>query len=342
MKRFTLRGWIIIALVSAVALQSGASAQQPSRPGSEFIAAWEKAGAVFGWMSTTDNDLWSFARRMPAGNCLPAFVLSTVPRGGLGTLPEVDVPFAVMTELAPFDPDASGYPSAPWLELSTDDVKAISGWKRLRALNLNLVLVTDAHLKTLSALSELQHLCFGRTQATEAGFKHLGQLKQLRSFGSWEGLNDTGLKELTGLKQLRFLDVAHTAVSDAGMKELASFKELRRLDLGGTKVGDAGMADVGKLSRLQSLNLYGTRVTDAGLAALTGLKELQALDLSFLKLGSAGLAPLAGFKKLESPGATRQAAITDALGYPDQRRRLQTSHRLEQSARAHAVSNEGQ
>ena len=44
-------------------------------------------------------------------------------------------------------------------------------------------------------------------------------------------MTDTGLKELTALKQLKILDLTQTKVTDAGLKELAALKNLTDLDL---------------------------------------------------------------------------------------------------------------
>ena len=83
--------------------------------------------------------------------------------------------------------------------------------------------VTDADLKELAALKQLQLLDLRGTQVT-----------------------DTGLKELAALKQLQMLSLCETQVTDTGLKELAALKQLQDLSLLGTKVTDAGVAELQK------------------------------------------------------------------------------------------------
>jgi hypothetical protein len=81
-------------------------------------------------------------------------------------------------------------------------------------------------------------------------------------------VTDAGLKHLKELKELRSLDLSGTQVRDAGLKELKELKELRSLDLSDTEVRDAGLKELKELKELRKLNLYSTKVTDAGVAEL--------------------------------------------------------------------------
>ena len=49
-------------------------------------------------------------------------------------------------------------------------------------------------------------------------------------------VTDAGLRHLTGLSELRRLDLGDTAVADAGLRHLTGLSELRRLDLSRTEV----------------------------------------------------------------------------------------------------------
>ena len=59
-------------------------------------------------------------------------------------------------------------------------------------------------------------------------------------------MTDTGLKELTTLKNLSVLRLDSTKVTDAGLKELAPLKSLTRLDLRDTKATEAGRMELQK------------------------------------------------------------------------------------------------
>ncbi len=100
---------------------------------------------------------------------------------------------------------------------------------------------------------------------------------------------DADLKELAGLKQLRWLCLNNSKVTDAGLKELAGITQLQALNLCGTKLTDAGLKELAGLTQLRSLWLFDTQVTDAGLKELVWLKQLQTLDLRNTKVTDAGV-----------------------------------------------------
>ena len=92
--------------------------------------------------------------------------------------------------------------------------------------------------------------------------------------------------------QLFWLNLGGTAVTDAGLKQLSGLKNLRRLHLEKTAISDEGLAALKGLAELRYLNLYGTKVSDKGLAALTGLKNLENLYLWQTPVTDAGAAEL--------------------------------------------------
>jgi serine/threonine protein kinase/Leucine-rich repeat (LRR) protein len=109
----------------------------------------------------------------------------------------------------------------------------------------------------------------GKPGVTDAGLKELAGLKQLQ----WLNLvgtlvTDAGLKELAGLKQLQWLSLVRSRVTDAGLKELAGLKQLRGLNLVDTEVTDAGLKQLAALIDLTEVRLSSTKVTAAGVAAL--------------------------------------------------------------------------
>jgi YHS domain-containing protein len=88
------------------------------------------------------------------------------------------------------------------------------------------------------------------------------------------------LSKLKGIGvNLRWLDLAGTAVTDAGLANLAAAPNLTRLHLERTGVSDAGLARVATLSDLEYLNLYGTPITDAGLTQLEAMPKLKQIYL---------------------------------------------------------------
>src|SRR5262249_46388482 len=87
---------------------------------------------------------------------------------------------------------------------------------------------TDAGLKHLAGLRQLQMLRLGKTKVTDAGLKHLAGLRQLHGLDLTNTkVTDAGLKHLGRLKQLQTLDLNYTELTDTGLKELAGLKQLR-------------------------------------------------------------------------------------------------------------------
>jgi hypothetical protein len=72
---------------------------------------------------------------------------------------------------------------------------------------------------------------------TDAGLKELVGLKQLQELDhSGTEVTELGLKELAVFKQLRKLELYQTKTTNAGLKELAALKQLQELVLWNTKV----------------------------------------------------------------------------------------------------------
>jgi YHS domain-containing protein len=78
---------------------------------------------------------------------------------------------------------------------------------------------------------------------------------------------------------LRWLDLAGTAVTDAALEQVGAMRHLTRLHLQRTAITDAGISQLAGLGELEALNLYGTAVTDDALETLKRLPKLRQLYL---------------------------------------------------------------
>ena len=88
------------------------------------------------------------------------------------------------------------------------------------------------------------------------------------------------LKLLSGLKkQLVWLNMAGTGLDDNGLKTLSGLAALVRVNLSNTSVTDQGLASLKGLKHLQYVNLVATKVTAAGVEQLKELKELNSIYL---------------------------------------------------------------
>jgi len=96
-------------------------------------------------------------------------------------------------------------------------------------------------------------------------------------------------QQLAGLRHLRTLELAGTCISDEGMKYLSVLQSLQYLDLSRTAVTAAGLAQVtesGGLPNVEQLDLSYTKVTHEGVRRLVN-PRFPRLKL----VGSNGLPP---------------------------------------------------
>ncbi len=101
------------------------------------------------------------------------------------------------------------------------------------SLDLSTIRVTDAGLRHLASLDQLQWLYLNGTEVTDIGL--------------------TNLERLTGLTLLHLAD---TAITDAGLEHLAGLTNLRTLHLSRTAVTDAGIEKL-KQTLPETLRIYG-------------------------------------------------------------------------------------
>ena len=152
--------------------------------------------------------------------------------------------------------------------------------KRL-TVDLGATDVTDAGLKNLNGLTNLQSLFLINTNITDAGLKHLKGLTSLQFLNlRTNDVTDAGLEHLRGLTQLEVLWLDFTQVTDAGLKHLNGLTNLQSLGLEDTQVTDAGLVHLKGLAKLDSLSLSETNVTDVALEHLKGLTHLEHLWLT--------------------------------------------------------------
>ena len=150
-----------------------------------------------------------------------------------------------------FDPGVEGYPgkqSVPSFHFRQTPNEKFSVLPPPEVpFGLSISNVTDAGLKNLARLTQLQHLQLTGPQLTDAGLKELARLKQLQMLEiSSTKVTDAGLKELAGLTQLQELSLTCFQLTDAGLKELASLTQLQMLWLADTQVTDAGVEELQK------------------------------------------------------------------------------------------------
>ena len=87
-------------------------------------------------------------------------------------------------------------------------------------------------------------------------------------------LTDDGLRYLSRLPNLRYLNLAGSDITDSGLEVLRQLSALESIVLRGTRVTDAGVAHVALCERIRSVDLSGTFTGDGAIRALAGKASL--------------------------------------------------------------------
>jgi Leucine-rich repeat (LRR) protein len=129
--------------------------------------------------------------------------------------------------------------------------------------------MTDAMLEDLSDVEHLTSIgAAGSTSVTDAGIRHLARLSNLQHLDlSGTQITDAGLTAIRRLRHLQTISLARTRVTDAGAAILAACDNLRVVNLSGTATGDRAIDALSGKTRLVEFR-SGNLVTDAGLALL--------------------------------------------------------------------------
>ena len=125
-------------------------------------------------------------------------------------------------------------------------------------------------------------------------------LESLTFYGNYS-IDDTGIGQLNGLDNLRFLSINNIKLSDVGMKSIGELKNLTLLSIGQgdayglypeLKITGEGVRALAPLKNLTALNLDYTSIGDDGLKHLKGMKTLRTLQLTYSKVTGPGLKDL--------------------------------------------------
>lgn len=142
--------------------------------------------------------------------------------------------------------------------------------------------LTDAEFRQIGALKNLKSLTLSKclTDQTLAYLIPLEDLETLQT--NLMEVTDDGVRQFAQLKKLRNLKLFHPpkTFTGTGLAALADMPNLEALTVAGSfSFGDPGMAAVAKLKKLQSLRIWHVGQTDEGLKNVKELKQLKHLTL---------------------------------------------------------------
>ncbi len=198
---------------------------------------------------------------------------------------------------APAQQPAAVVQVAPTVE---DPQKVISDFKNKPPFERN-----DQDLARIGSLfagtDAFTNMDLNGSSVTDAGLKHLAKLTNLESIGlAGTKVTNAGLSSATlDLLKLVSINLAGCTVTLPMMETLSKLETLEVLSLENAKVGDAELPPLANLARLKDLNLNYCPITDNGFRILGTLKNLEILKVANTGINGSGMQ----FMKRKKTGA---------------------------------------
>ena len=164
--------------------------------------------------------------------------------------------------------------------------------------------ISDAGLASLGNQHQLTSLVIAENDSdvelSETGIMHLANLKDLRQLRLILRIRraDTSQNPLSGdawshLAQLGNLEILELELSpyldDSVLKHVRSLQQLKHLSLRYADIADSGLEHLADLTALESLDLSGSQITDLGLTHLGALEQLRWIKLENTKVTLKGV-----------------------------------------------------
>lgn len=184
-------------------------------------------------------------------------------------------------------------PSPDWAKVAAEIIQN-------NVPGLQVMKIDDAGLSQLASLKHLVYLSILSGSITDAGLRHIDNLKNLQILvlSNCDNLTDASLEHVQDLENLQMLFLNCTNFTGSGLKYVKNLKNLRVLwaDYNNTEPSLEYLKD---FEKLQVLILIEARTTDAGLEHLKTLKNLERLALESANITDVGLKHLENLKNLE-------------------------------------------
>ena len=183
------------------------------------------------------------------------------------------------------------------------DLKPLS---HLKHLNLSCSGLKDHGLEALCSqhpLLESLDLSFC-SKLTDAGFKHLVQLKNLKSLKLRDGaISPETIERLSQLQLLHIFEMKN--FSDLHLQAVGTLSNLTSLQIAGCHrwgscMTDAGVEHLAKLTKLTYLDISRNSFGDGALAHISKLTNLTSLDIEWSDFGNEGIKHLTTLVKLKN------------------------------------------
>ncbi len=164
-------------------------------------------------------------------------------------------------------------------------IASIAKLKRLKHLGLNAYVgsqelgwmrFSKEATKSLAGLQELEHLhLVGQGISSETL-----QFSRLKSLSLGIEADDACAARIAECRQLQSLQLVFTSITDDGLKAISGLTELKRLNIDSHIITDTGIGHVKTLPKLDHLSLRASKLTDESLAHIAEIKSLTRLDIN--------------------------------------------------------------
>lgn len=158
---------------------------------------------------------------------------------------------------------------------------SVGPFDSISSVDFNEVRTRYGSPNTLEDKIKLRDWIKARYAARDELLKKLSGLHEMKELDlSASGCTHEGIRSLTNLPELRVLRLSETAITDASLLHATTFLRLEDLDVSYTGITDQGIADLSNLTRnLRYLRLQRTKITDAAIPSLRRMRTLEYLDL---------------------------------------------------------------
>lgn len=121
--------------------------------------------------------------------------------------------------------------TAPTWTVTPEGMRPLTALRNLRQFEATGLPLSDGHLAFLNELTNLQSVNLIRVNVGNESLQHLARCKKLErlSLAGCRRIGDEGMKHLSGLPQLKVLDLRSTMVSDGGLVHLEQLPKLSQV-----------------------------------------------------------------------------------------------------------------
>lgn len=186
-----------------------------------------------------------------------------------------------------------------------------------RVRDIDLKILFDRHRDVIKQLRLAGGSIEGQVDLTDTGFGYISKMPLRLLDAQRSSIRDSGLKLISRIKTLKFIDLTDTTITDKGLAHLADtnledlnvanclfltdkatktfskMKRLKMLNLSTTEITDEALKDLAKLN-LVELRMSNTAITDKGLQYLGENRTIKRLHLATTRTTIQGLRYLKG------------------------------------------------